>query len=608
MSGVTPTVAASLATKGYVDGAIVTDHGGLTGLSDDDHTQYILVDGTRAFTGVVSGITPTLAAHLATKGYVDGAIISDHGGLGGLGDDDHTQYSLVSGTRAFTGTVGGVTPVASSDLATKGYVDGLGGDFSGLTDGSVVFVSSGAAAEDNDQLYWDDSTDVLVIGDNDGGDTTFNDGGGPLALSNNLVVRNADDTALEAQFARFSSVAGSPSNFALSRARGSIATPASINAGDSLGAIVGLAFDGTDWEQLAQIRIESGAATTDGQIKLLTRTGSTLADVFGCHEDGYVVVGDLDSVTPNLADGQGDLAVGADLDVIGQTRLQDEVGWRTAPESASAIVASYTDSSIIAFMRIDKTTTYAGSAPAAGINVLNFSLTDEASANTTYRAVRHSAEYNRSSHPSSHTLTCVEIIRYGALENRAINSVSSTFDWTGFRINQTVPGSDSNITAGTFNFIDFRTTKFDYDAWPNVYSNTTDTLTHYSARLGGRVLIEEDDKRRSASTHTTSDGMAASIELDPLYAKHTGDGASTRWTITRHNYIQMNDVDDSGATGFGLGGVTDACVIRFDAAAGTHKAVDGSSTKASPGNWDAAVKFNINGTIYYGPLYTSRTS
>lgn len=48
-----------------------TDHGALTGLADDDHTQYSLVAGTRAFTGVVGGITPTLTSHLATKGYVD---------------------------------------------------------------------------------------------------------------------------------------------------------------------------------------------------------------------------------------------------------------------------------------------------------------------------------------------------------------------------------------------------------------------------------------------------------------------------------------------------------------------------------------------------------
>jgi hypothetical protein len=35
-------------------GSAVSDHGALSGLTDDDHTQYILVDGTRAFTGNVS--------------------------------------------------------------------------------------------------------------------------------------------------------------------------------------------------------------------------------------------------------------------------------------------------------------------------------------------------------------------------------------------------------------------------------------------------------------------------------------------------------------------------------------------------------------------------
>jgi len=47
------------------------DHGSLTGLLSDDHTQYILVDGTRGFTGTVSGITPTASDHLTTKDYVD---------------------------------------------------------------------------------------------------------------------------------------------------------------------------------------------------------------------------------------------------------------------------------------------------------------------------------------------------------------------------------------------------------------------------------------------------------------------------------------------------------------------------------------------------------
>ncbi len=108
----------------------VFDHGGLAGLSDDDHTQYSLVAGTRAFTGTVGGITPVSSADLTTKGYVDDAITTatggltdDHGSLNGLTDDDHTQYILVDGSRGFTSTVSGVTPVQDNDLVTKDYVD-----------------------------------------------------------------------------------------------------------------------------------------------------------------------------------------------------------------------------------------------------------------------------------------------------------------------------------------------------------------------------------------------------------------------------------------------------------------------------------------------------
>lgn len=54
-----------------------------------------------------------------------------HGALAGLGNDDHTQYILVDGTRAFTGhqSMGGNrltnlgAPTANSDAATKQYVD-----------------------------------------------------------------------------------------------------------------------------------------------------------------------------------------------------------------------------------------------------------------------------------------------------------------------------------------------------------------------------------------------------------------------------------------------------------------------------------------------------
>jgi hypothetical protein len=52
---------------------------------------------------------------------------TNHSALAGLTNDDHVQYSLADGTRPFTGTVGGVTPVAGADLATKGYVDSSAG-------------------------------------------------------------------------------------------------------------------------------------------------------------------------------------------------------------------------------------------------------------------------------------------------------------------------------------------------------------------------------------------------------------------------------------------------------------------------------------------------
>ena len=57
--------------------SIVTDHGALTGLADDDHSQYL--NNTR---------------HDTTTRHALGTVVphDDHGMLSGLGDDDHPQY------------------------------------------------------------------------------------------------------------------------------------------------------------------------------------------------------------------------------------------------------------------------------------------------------------------------------------------------------------------------------------------------------------------------------------------------------------------------------------------------------------------------------------
>ena len=66
-----------------VGGGGVTDHGALTGLTDDDHTHYY------------NSVRHTKAIH--------DSLALDHGSLSGLSDDDHTQYLLVNGSRALTG-------------------------------------------------------------------------------------------------------------------------------------------------------------------------------------------------------------------------------------------------------------------------------------------------------------------------------------------------------------------------------------------------------------------------------------------------------------------------------------------------------------------------
>jgi hypothetical protein len=92
-----------------------------------------------------------------------------------------------------------------------------------------------------------------------------------------------------------------------------------------------------------------------------------------------------------------------------------------------------------------------------------------------------------------------------------------------------------------------------------------------------------------------TDGYTSALSLAPTY-----NGA---FTVTRHNYI---NIVDTVLTGSAV--VTDAAVMRFNANAGTHHAIDAGTTKTSPGTVSAWMKININGTIYYIAAYTSKTS
>lgn len=95
-----------------------------------------LADVVTFLNGVYAAISHAHAAGDVTSGTFADARVSqssvtqhnaalDHGALSGNGDDDHTQYSLVAGTRAFSGAVAGVAPTSGAHLATKSYVDSL---------------------------------------------------------------------------------------------------------------------------------------------------------------------------------------------------------------------------------------------------------------------------------------------------------------------------------------------------------------------------------------------------------------------------------------------------------------------------------------------------
>lgn len=147
-----PTQPFEAATKEYVDQGVQhaianmhlsMKHGDLTELDQDQHPQYIMANGSRAFTNPVDGVDPITPRNLTTRSYVDtiaetlenkinaigtggggGGGVKEHNKLLGLGNDDHLQYALVNGNRAFTGPIGGVDPISNEHLATKKYVDG----------------------------------------------------------------------------------------------------------------------------------------------------------------------------------------------------------------------------------------------------------------------------------------------------------------------------------------------------------------------------------------------------------------------------------------------------------------------------------------------------
>jgi hypothetical protein len=87
-------------------GGGITDHGALGGLADDDHLQYSLVDGTRAFTGNVT--VPAL---------ICGGDITSNTGTVNFDDDHIVTTGNITG-QTFTGNI--VQPIGGSIGSANG--------------------------------------------------------------------------------------------------------------------------------------------------------------------------------------------------------------------------------------------------------------------------------------------------------------------------------------------------------------------------------------------------------------------------------------------------------------------------------------------------------
>jgi hypothetical protein len=138
----------------------VTDHGLLTGLADDDHTQYVLADGTRGFSAPVSGHLPTTSGHLVPRGYIDTLNLS------GLADVD--EASPASGeVLTWNGTTW--TPEAASvSLGFVGALYGLSGSSVNVSNNDVEVALTWSGSVYDTDGFWNTANPTRLTVQRDG--------------------------------------------------------------------------------------------------------------------------------------------------------------------------------------------------------------------------------------------------------------------------------------------------------------------------------------------------------------------------------------------------------------------------------------------------------
>jgi hypothetical protein len=165
-----------------VDGALA--HFSLVDLDSDDHSHYVLVDGSRAFSGNigVAAIVPTTDAHLTRKDYVDSAVASGVAGVTSVNTLDgavllagagEVSLGVVGQTITFSGTsldnalVGADGVVVASGTNTD-TISGFYSEFSNasgtLSSEIDADIAVHAAASAAHHVRYTDGEAILALG------------------------------------------------------------------------------------------------------------------------------------------------------------------------------------------------------------------------------------------------------------------------------------------------------------------------------------------------------------------------------------------------------------------------------------------------------------